>query len=90
MSILGRFLSVIMLALIGLVAGLAFGAYRAFQDVAALPPLPEKATMGMESSGFIPFIVGGIDLALGAVVGAILGLLVGIVLALLWPRSRAS
>jgi len=81
---------VVPLGLIGLVSGLAFGAYRAVQDIAALPPPPPpKPTLGMESAGFIPVIIWGVELALGAAGGAILGLLIGAVWAILWPRARA-
>lgn len=86
LSIVGRFGVAILLAGVGLVVGLAIGAYRALMAVNALPPSP--ATMGFESAGFAPFLLFCVHLALGAVVGAAVGLVVGVAGAILWPRAR--
>ena len=77
LSIIGRLLSVVASSLVGLVAGLAIGAYRAMQELAAMPPPSVKPTLGMESAGIVPFIIWGVNLAVGAVGGAIIGLIVG-------------
>ena len=87
MSVLGRSAVVILVTILGMLGGLAVGGYRAMTVVNALPPSP--GTMGFESAGFVPFIVFGVYLAVGAVGGALAGLLIGVAGAILWPRRSS-